>query len=83
MAKTGKERQAAFRERHLKETAGQGSRLDVVLHGNAHLTLKRLARHYGLSVSALLGRLAEEEQGRVLAGMTGEQQDAFFDAVTG
>ena len=83
MGTSNAERQKAFRLRHMKDVEGQGSRLDVVVYGRTHITLKRLAKHYGVSLAALLDRLAETEQRAIVDGMTSDQQREYFDSVTG
>lgn len=83
MGATNAERQAAFRARKIKAEDGNGSRLDLVIDTSTHLALKRLAKHYGVSMVALLAQLARDEQHRVLDEMDGAQQTAYYDAVTG
>ena len=73
MALSPAEKQARFRERHLKE--GNRERLQLVVSLQAKRALERLARHHGLTQAAMLERLVMAEQERVTAGMDG---DAFL-----
>lgn len=74
------ERQRLFRQR--KRETGSGSRLDLILPTGAHMALRRLAKHHGISLVELLGRLATAEQQSVLAKLDSKQQNEYFDAVT-
>lgn len=75
MALTAAERQARYRQRHLQE--GDRERLQLVVSLQAKRALERLARHHGVTLAALLERLALEEQGRITAGMDGDQYRAY------
>ena len=79
---TNSERQQAYRQRHLRDETGTGSRLNLVIEQQGHLALKRLARHHGVTLSAMLSRLAAAEQQRVLAELSSDAQAGYFDAVT-
>lgn len=82
MAKTPAERQAAYRQRHLKDLDGSKARLNVVIDHDARLALARLAKRHGMTHAALLERLIREAQGRELAGMSADETSAYYDAVT-
>lgn len=75
MALTAAEKQARYRERHLKE--GDKERLQLVVSLHAKRALERLARHHGMTMAAMLERLAQEEQSRVTAGMDNHQYRVF------
>ena len=79
---TTAERQRAYRERHLKADTGTKARLNLLLDAASKLALKRLARHYGCTQPDLLTRLLRDEQHRVLTTLSGDQQNAYYDAVT-
>lgn len=75
MALSAAEKQARYRERHLKE--GERERLQLVISLQAKRALERLAQHHGLTMAAMLERLALEEQKRVTADMDGEQYRGY------
>lgn len=83
MAMTNAQRQTNYRQRKLKDENGTGSRIDLVIDHSASLALKRLALHRGVTVTTLLSRLAVEEQQRVLANMSANEQSRYYDSVTG
>lgn len=82
MAKSNKERQAAYREKHLKAEDATKSRLSIVISDHAMLALKRLAKGAGITRAALLERVLLEEQRRVTAEMTDAEAMAYHDSVT-
>ena len=57
MAMSGAERQAAYRERHLKDENGKGERLSLVIDLHAKRALERVAACYGVTQRAMLERL--------------------------
>lgn len=82
MAKTSRERQAAYRERHLKTEDATKSRLNILISDKAMLALKRLTKHYVTTQADMLEQVLLEEQRRVIAGMTGPEVEAYHDTVT-
>jgi hypothetical protein len=74
MAFTNAEKQAAYRARQ-REVGGE--RLQLVVNQHAKLTLQQLARHYGLTQSALLERLLAEEVNRVTKELDGDAYKQF------
>lgn len=82
MAKSNKERQAAYREKHLKAEDATKSRLNIVISDRAILALKRLAKKQSLNQAALLERLLLDEDMRVTAEMNDEEYTAYRDSVT-
>lgn len=77
MAMTNAEKQARYREKHLKGVDGGKERLQAIISVNAKLALDRLAQHHGVTLAALVERLALEEASRVTAGMDGDQFKRF------
>ncbi|MFM0134323.1 MULTISPECIES: hypothetical protein [Paraburkholderia] len=57
MAMSSAERQAAYRERHLKDENGKGERLGLVIDLHAKRALERVAACYGVTQRAMLERL--------------------------
>ena len=58
MARTSAQRQAAYRERHLKEESGKGERLNLIINLNAKRAIERLAICYGVTQKEIIERLA-------------------------
>jgi hypothetical protein len=58
MAKNSAQRQAAYRERHLKDENGKGERLNLVVNLHAKRAIERLAVCYGVTQRDLIERLA-------------------------
>ena len=58
MARTSAQRQAAYRERHLKEESGKGERLNLIINLNAKRAIERLAICYGVTQKDIIERLA-------------------------
>jgi macrodomain Ter protein organizer (MatP/YcbG family) len=54
---TAAERQRAYRQRHLKDEAGSGERLSMVISVSAKAKLGRLARHYGMTKRQVIEKL--------------------------
>jgi hypothetical protein len=77
MALSAAEKQARYRQRYIKE--GDRERLQAVISLHAKLALKRLARHYGLTLAGMVERLALEEAARVTAPMDGDQFKRFVE----
>jgi uncharacterized protein YbgA (DUF1722 family) len=79
---TSAERQAAFRLRHLKDLEGGAERLSMIVSLHTKRKLERLACHQGITQRAALERLLADAERSILDAMTGQQQDAYCDAVT-
>ena len=62
MALSGAERQAAYRERHLKDENGKGERLSLVIDMHAKRALERVAACYGVTQRAMLERLLAQAE---------------------
>lgn len=54
---TNAERQAAYRERQLKDTSGSGERLSMIVDINAKKALERLATCYGMTQKGMLEKV--------------------------
>lgn len=79
MAMSNAERQRRYRERHLKNLEAGAERINVVADLQAKLALERLARYWGLTQRATLELVLSEAQRQVLDGLTGEEQNKFYD----
>lgn len=79
MAKTNAQRQAEYRERHLKDENRTDDRLNTLINIHAKYALARLARHYGITQRALLERLLTETDSKVANSLTGVDQSAYYD----
>jgi hypothetical protein len=65
MAKTNAERQAAYRQRHLKTLDGKKARINLIIDYSTKVAIERLARCYGITQAELLGKIVSEEQQRL------------------
>jgi hypothetical protein len=73
-------RQAAYRERHLRNPEGvMSARLNMIVPGLTADRLKRLARHYRVTQIEMLERVLAAEERAVLVPMTGKQINAYYD----
>jgi hypothetical protein len=75
MALTNNEKQAIYRQRKLEAGA---ERVQAIISLQAKRGLERLARHNGLSQTAMLERLILEEQSRVTAKMEGDAYRVYI-----
>ena len=69
------EKQARYRQKHLKD--GTRERLQLVIDLHAKRALERLAHHNGLTQSAMLEKLVIDEQTRVTSGLRGDEFAAY------
>lgn len=77
-------RQAAYRERHLRDPDGvASSRLNMIVPAHTAARLKRLAAHYGVTQIEMLERALATAERAVVDPMTAKQQTAYYDGVTG
>ena len=74
MPLTNNEKQANFRQRKLVAGA---ERVQALISLPAKRGLERLARHSGLSQTAMLERLILEAQSRVTANMDGDEYRVY------
>ena len=79
MALTNAQRQAAYRQRHLRSADGEGARLNLVVSHHSARQLTRLATHYGVTKRAMLEQLLKEAETAVLDGMNWQKQKAYLD----
>jgi hypothetical protein len=78
-ALTNAQRQAAYREKHLKSEDGTGERLNVVIDVHAKKALERLAVYYGVTNKTMLERLVLGVQAQLLAKFDGDRQNDYYD----
>jgi hypothetical protein len=78
-ALTNAQRQAAYRQRHLKSEDGTGERLNVVIDAQAKKALERLSIHYGVTNKLMLERMVLNVQTQILAKLDGDQQNDYYD----
>jgi hypothetical protein len=79
MARTTVERQAAYRQRHLKDLEGTLERLNMLVLLHAKRRLERLAACYGVTQRSLLERLLAEAERAALDRLPGDEHDAYYD----
>lgn len=79
MATKNAERQAKYREAHLKSENGTLSRLNMVIDMHAKIRLERLAGHYAVTQKEVLERLLASAEKSVLDGLTADQANLYYD----
>ncbi len=82
MAKSNAERQATYRERHLVDVDGAGSRINVVVSVQTKAQLARLAIRYGVTQRAMLEKMIAATERQALRRIKPGDQSAYFDGVT-
>ncbi len=80
MALTNAQIQAAYRARHIKDSAS-ARRLDLVIDADSVTAIKRLAAHYRVTQRAMLQTIIGDAQQAVLATMDSDRQRAYFESV--
>ena len=76
-------RQAAYRERHLHDPDSVDSeRINLIVPLKVKRQLERLASHYGVTQGEMLGRALAKAESKVLDGLTGAQQNDYYDRKT-
>lgn len=69
------QKQARYREKNIVQ--GDRRRMQVVVCSHAKRALERLARHNGLTLGAMVERLANEEASRVCRPMSESEYRTF------
>jgi hypothetical protein len=78
MALSNAERQARYRQRHLKSVDGEKVRLSLFLDLYARLQLERIARHEGCTVTGLIEKWAAKAEQRVVGRMTPKEEHVYY-----
>jgi hypothetical protein len=80
MALTAAEKQGRYRERHL---GIDGAKLRIQLFVNVHskAQLRRLARHYGYTVTKMIEQLAADAERALLDTLPRRQHTAYLDSL--
>jgi len=76
MALTNAQKQAIYRQKHLKD--GDQERLQAVVSLHTKRALERLSRHLGLTQAATLDQIISEAQKTLLSGLSGEEQAHYY-----
>jgi hypothetical protein len=76
--KTPAERQAAYRQKHLKDVDGTKLRLNTIINHHAKDGLSRLAKRYGVTQAELLERLILDEENRLARTLTDVEAKAYL-----
>jgi hypothetical protein len=79
MGKSGAQRQAEYRKRHLKDEAGTLERLNLLVPVSAKRQLERLAYCYGVTQRAMLEKLLAEAERATLNTLSPEEQGDYLD----
>jgi hypothetical protein len=77
---TNAERQARYRQRHLRNVDGEKRRLSLFLDLHARRRLERIARHKRYTVTDLIEEWAAKAEQRITARMTLKEEKAYFNA---
>jgi hypothetical protein len=72
MALTNAEKQARWRERHLKNENGTKLRAQFIFDASTRAQLKRIACHKGCSVTSLIKEWAASAERRITHQLSGE-----------
>jgi hypothetical protein len=71
-----------YRQKHLHDDGSDKARLNTLISAAAKLSLKRLAKHHAVRQTELLERLIADAENAELAKMSGDEQNAYNDAIT-
>ena len=77
-AQSNAERQAAYRQRHLRDVDGRGERINMVVTVHAKAQLERLARHYGATQREVLARVLADAEGKVVDRLSRGEEKAYY-----
>lgn len=79
MATKNADRQAKYREQHLKDDNGTQSRLNMVIDMHAKKRLERLAAYYAVTQKEILERLLASSEKAVLDGLPADRANLYYD----
>jgi hypothetical protein len=79
MGKSGAQRQAEYRQRHLKDETGTLERLSLLVQVSAKRQLERLAYCDGVTQRAMLEKLLAEAERATLNALSPEAQGDYLD----
>jgi hypothetical protein len=77
--KSGAQRQAEYRKRHLKDETATLERLNLLVQVSAKQQLERLACCYGATQRAMLAKLLAEAERATLNALSPEEQGNYLD----
>jgi hypothetical protein len=80
MALTNAEKQASWRERHLKNENGIKVRTQFIFDASTRAQLKRIGRHKGCSVTSLIKEWAASAERRITHQLSGKALKQYYDA---
>jgi macrodomain Ter protein organizer (MatP/YcbG family) len=79
MALSNAEKQARWRERHLKSEHGTKCRIPLTVEATTKAQLSRLTHHRNCSISTLITGLVASAERRVTAHLSGRALKAYLD----
>jgi len=79
MAKSNAERQAAYREKHLKHENGTKERLNMLVSIQAKAKLERIAICYGVTRAEVVERLLIQEEDSILEKMSTTESREYYN----
>jgi hypothetical protein len=79
VALSNAEKQARWRERHLKNENGTKCRIPLTVEATTKAQLRRLAHHRNCSIPTLIAALVASAERRVTAQLSGKALKAYLD----
>jgi hypothetical protein len=79
MGKSNAQRQAAYRQRHLKAVDAGLERVNLLVSVHAKQQLERLTACYGVTQRTMLERLLADAERACLDALPADQQSAYYD----
>jgi hypothetical protein len=79
MALSNAEKQARWRERHLKHENGTKLRAQFIFDANTINTLKRVAKHRECSVASLIRTWAASAERRIVGRLSPREEKRYYD----
>jgi hypothetical protein len=79
MALSNAEKQARWRERHLKDVKGTKVRAQFVFDVSTTNQLKRVAAHKGRSVAGLIREWAANAERRIVGQLSPREEKRYYD----
>jgi hypothetical protein len=79
MALSNAEKQARWRERHLKDVNGTKLRAQFVFDANTIRQLKRVAKHRECSVASLIREWAANAERRIVERLSPKEEKRYYD----
>lgn len=79
MAQSNAQRQAAYRQRHLKDENSTDERLSLLVDLRSKRALERMAIRYGVTQRAMLETLVADAEKVLLGTLSATEQERYYD----